>query len=168
MCSLYHRLLIHDLPDQIPVDLAQAAIQHLPSFEHEEDAVGEDWLAMALPVDVEEVLVGCDTGVDFEAERLDVKSQGERVLLDLLVELKICNYRVLRLGFVPDREGHELPLKLASLVRLGHILRWVQPDGLARLRVGLAGVVARALGVSLDEHVDQVDLVLVRAPLVRH
>ena len=127
--SLDDWLLVEHLPDQVPVDLTQAAVQHLSTFEHVKDPVSENLLAMAVAIDVEEVLVGGDGRVHFEVERLDVESQSERVLLHLLVELKIRNYRVLRLRFVSDRERDQLPFKLATLIRLRHIFSWMDPHG---------------------------------------
>lgn len=84
-------LALGNLLDQIFVDLAQRAVQHLASFKHVENAIGEDRLTMTDSIYVKQVLIACDGSVDFEAQGLDVKGQSESVLLELLLELKICN-----------------------------------------------------------------------------
>lgn len=66
-------LTLGNLTNQIFVDLAQRAIQHLASFKHVENAIGEDRLTMTDSVYVERVLIACDGSVDFKTQRLDVK-----------------------------------------------------------------------------------------------
>lgn len=51
------RLMVHYLLDQVLVDLAQSAIEHLASLEHVEDPVCKDLLAMTDAIDVEGKLI---------------------------------------------------------------------------------------------------------------
>ena len=61
------RLAIHHhLLGQVLVDLAERAVQHLASFEHVKDAIGEDWLPMAHSIYVKQVLIRRDLRVDLE------------------------------------------------------------------------------------------------------
>ena len=50
------RLVLHNLLNQVPVDLAQAAVEHLASLEHVEDAIREHLLAVHGSIDVEQEL----------------------------------------------------------------------------------------------------------------
>lgn len=59
VCCLHLRLIAHDLADQVLVNLAEGAVQHLATLEHVEDAVGEDRLVVAHPIDIEHKLIRC-------------------------------------------------------------------------------------------------------------
>ena len=58
MCCLNEWLAVHDLRDQVLVDLTQTAIEHLTTLEHVEDAIREHWLIVAVAIDVEKKFTG--------------------------------------------------------------------------------------------------------------
>ena len=54
MSCLNHLLICHDLVDQVLIDLAECTIKHLATFEHVENAIREDRLVVADPIDVKD------------------------------------------------------------------------------------------------------------------
>ena len=122
------RLLVQNLRDQVLVDLTQCTVQHLSSFEHVEEAIGEDLLSMADTIDVEDVLVRCQARVDHEVQGCDVEGQSECILFELLIELKICNYRVCSLRLIFDWVCDVALLEEDPIGLVRHICSWMDVE----------------------------------------
>ena len=100
------RLVLHDLLNQVPVDLAQATVEHLASLEHVEDAIREHLLAVHGAIDGEKELTVAEVRVYWHVDAVsNVECQQEGLLLQLWFELKIGEDLVLALCLVLDWEG---------------------------------------------------------------
>ena len=116
--------VLHDLADDVLVDLAEAAVEHFPALEHVEDPIAEDFLAVHGAIDVEEELCVAEVGVNREAVAVpDVKGQQECLLLQICLEHKICEDLVLALGLVLDRERQPPPLNVTSVSVVSNVVQ---------------------------------------------